>query len=173
MDNIFYDIPNYEGFYQINKNGVVKSLSRNVVYNDNKTRHNKERYLKYHYNKKGYVCYDLYKNSVKKRIYGHQLMAITFLTHTQCGMSIVVNHINSIRDDNRLSNLEIVSTRENCQNKKVKKTSKYTGVCWCKKMKKWRSNIRINGIQTSLGYFEDEIEAKKAYTIRLNELLKK
>lgn len=42
-------------------------------------------------------------------------------------------------------------------------TSKYKGVCWVKGKKKWRANIFTGSRKAHIGYFEDEIEAARAY----------
>lgn len=41
--------------------------------------------------------------------------------------------------------------------------SGYRGVCWCKRASKWRANIKLNEKQTFLGYFDNAINAAKAY----------
>jgi len=41
--------------------------------------------------------------------------------------------------------------------------SKYKGVIWHKHTKKWNVQICYNGIHKTIGYFDDEIEAAKAY----------
>ena len=46
-------------------------------------------------------------------------------------------------------------------------SSKYTGVSWNKRTKKWVSMIHINK-NIGLGYFDTEIEASKAYNKALN-----
>ena len=49
-------------------------------------------------------------------------------------------------------------------NKKTSKhSSKYTGVSWHIRYKKWTSSIRIKGVLKPLGYFTDELEASEAY----------
>jgi hypothetical protein len=44
-----------------------------------------------------------------------------------------------------------------------RKSSKYRGVCWKKSKSKWIARIAYDSKQHSLGYFEDEQEAAKAY----------
>jgi hypothetical protein len=41
--------------------------------------------------------------------------------------------------------------------------SQYRGVCWIKSKKKWRAAIKYGSKPHSLGYFEDEEEAARAY----------
>jgi hypothetical protein len=43
------------------------------------------------------------------------------------------------------------------------KRSRYVGVCWKKREKKWCAKIKVRGVQQSLGYFDDEAEGARAY----------
>lgn len=156
---IWKDIPGYENLYQINSIGDIKSLSRG-----------REKILGKFLNKKGYYLSFLYKDGKRYPITNHQLMAITFLNHTKCGMKLVVNHKNGIRTDNRIENLEIVTNRVNCMNRNIIKSSKYTGVNLDKRSKKWRSGIRINGKRIELGFFDNEIDAHNEYLKALNNI---
>ncbi len=74
----------------------------------------------------------------------HQLVAETFLGHKPDGMKLVVNHINFNQLDNKASNLEIVSQRQNSNQKHLNTSSKYTGVTWSKQSKQWISQIVID-----------------------------
>lgn len=78
------------------------------------------------------------------------------------------DHINGIRDDNRIENLRDVSVNANQQNVRYGKsdnTSGYLGVSKRKdvKAKPWRAQILINGRMTHLGYFETPELAHAAY----------
>jgi hypothetical protein len=72
-----------------------------------------------------------------------------------------IDHINGKRDDNRLSNLRVVSHRENALNSKLRITNKsgVTGVSWHKQRDMWRSDIKNEGKQITLGHFDDWFEA--------------
>ena len=152
QQEIWKDIPNYEGIYQISTFGNVKSL-----------KWNKERILKQCPNQDGYYTLNLSKKGVCKLKKIHQLMAITYLNHTPCGMNKVVNHINFNRQDNRLENLELVTHRENTNRKHIQSTSKYIGVHWSKHAKRWQSRISIKGKTKHLGYFKNELNASNRY----------
>tara|TARA_R110002073_G_C9087289_1_gene547416 strand:- start:6 stop:515 length:510 start_codon:yes stop_codon:yes gene_type:complete len=166
---IFKDVPNYEGLYQVSDLGNVKSLARKVKCSTG-LRNIQERILKPRINKGGYLELHLSKEGKTKNRTVHQLVAEAFLNHTPCGLKLIVNHINFIRHDNRAENLEIDTARNNTDKKHLKSSSEYVGVSWQKSSSKWRSYITINGKSKHLGYFTDELEAAYAYQTELNKL---
>jgi len=76
---------------------------------------------------------------------------------------LFTDHIDGNGLNNQKSNLRVVTTRENSQNRHQEKTSKFSGVWWSKIMGKWATSIKADGIRTHIGYFEDEFEAYQAY----------
>jgi hypothetical protein len=72
-----------------------------------------------------------------------------------------VDHINHSRDDNRFSNLRLVSNQENQRNRSMRVNNKsgFTGVCWDKCANKWKAQIKANGKVKYLGSFTDLAEA--------------
>jgi hypothetical protein len=155
QEEIWKDIPGYEGLYQASSLGKIKSLN----YNHTK----EERVLKIGFNKNRYCSIVLCKNNKKETRTIHQLVAITFLNHIPCGAKLVVNHKNFNKLDNRVDNLEIVTTRENSNKKHLKSSSKYIGSSWDKQSCKWKSYICIESELFNLGFFEQEIEAHNTY----------
>lgn len=84
-----------------------------------------------------------------------------------------VDHINHIRDDNRILNLREVTHQENNKNKSMQcdNTSGTTGVYWNKRDKKWVAHIQIDGKSIYLGRFSsksDAVEARKQAEIKYN-----
>jgi len=158
MEEIFKDIPNYEGMYQVSNLGNVKSI-----------RFGKEKTLKTGLTR-GYKFFVVCIKRKQKTMYVHQAVAMVFLNHIPCGQTFVVNHKNFNRTDNRLENLEIVTMRENSNQKHFKSTSKYVGVYWNKDRKKWISRIRINRKQIYLGTFNCELKASYAYINALKNI---
>tara|TARA_R110002153_G_scaffold268034_1_gene432522 strand:+ start:51 stop:563 length:513 start_codon:yes stop_codon:yes gene_type:complete len=167
---IWKEIKGYED-YEVSNLGRVKSLARTIYRSNGISQTFKEKILKPNKGNNGYLKVGLYKGCKVKTKAIHQLVAENFLNHIPCGYKLVVDHINNIKTDNRLENLQVVTNRENSTKDKRKGcTSKYTGVYWNKSRGKWRSNIKINGKDIYLGYFMDETEAAEAYKTALKEL---
>lgn len=107
-NEIWEDILGYEGFYQVSNMGRVRSLDR--VTSNGKRRIGK--ILKTRLDKDGYEFLNLSING-KRRIHKvHRLVLETF--NPTDDSSLEVNHINEIKDDNRLENLEWVTHKQNC-----------------------------------------------------------
>lgn len=75
-----------------------------------------------------------------------------------------IDHISGVKVDNRISNLRVVSTKENCRNKRIckKNTSGVTGVYWYKSRGMWRAKITVDGKAKHIGYFASIKEAQAA-----------
>lgn len=124
MRDDWRDIPGYEGLYCINSEGVVKAYDRKVLRSGTivHRKNQKPFYRKpYYTDHKGGIIYQY------KEKHGHMLVRLfdeegngkTFGVHrlvmqTFVGFSdLVVNHINEIPYDNRLENLEYITSKEN------------------------------------------------------------
>lgn len=167
---IWKDIPDYKGCYQASNLGSIKSLCRIVRSNKFGSRKLNERILIQTKSSDGYRSVELSIKGFRKSFRVHKLIAMCFHDHTPCGMRLVVNHKDLNKLNNRSDNLEIVTQRENANQKHLKSSSKYTGVYWDKHNKKWASEIRYKGKKIYLGRFTDEEKAAEAYQNKLKEI---
>ena len=159
MEEVFKDIPGYEGIYQVSNLGRVKSLKLN-----------REKILKPSGDSLRYSHVILYNEGKRKAKKVHQLVAIAFLDHKPNGYNgLIVDHKDNNPLNNRLSNLQLISQREN-SSKDRKGISKYTGVSLVKRSNKWTSKIAINSKVKHLGTFNSEEEASKYYQDALKSL---
>lgn len=149
------DFPDYE----VSNLGRVKSLKK----------HN-EKILKLQNGTTGYLTCVLCKDGKLNTKKVHKLVAIAFLNHIPNGYKSVINHKNFNKKDNRVQNLEITTQRENANRKHCTSSSKYVGVTWNKKSKKWYAQINFNCKTKYLGSFDTEELAYNAYLIKLNEI---
>jgi hypothetical protein len=151
---IWKDVIGYEGLYQVSSLGRVKSLPRNGTIKQ-------ERILKHKNNGLGYLQVILSnKNKIDK--YVHILVAESFLGYKVNKGKICVDHLNSIKCDNRLDNLRIITYKENISRSKTSNTG-HTGVYLV------NNKYRVIFMKKHLGYYNSMSEAKSIY---LNELKK-
>ena len=73
----------------------------------------KNKYLKQTINRNGYCKVTLQKDKYKKTFSVHRLVAQAYLKNYS--NTLQVNHINGIKIDNRVENLEMVTAKENMQ----------------------------------------------------------
>ncbi len=104
------DIVGYEGFYQVSDMGRVRSLDRTVYFKRKGSREYKGKILKEKYHN-GYPMVNLLRNKEINTVYVHNLVVDTFLPKDE--KRKWVNHINGIKSDNRLCNLERCTPSEN------------------------------------------------------------
>jgi len=71
------------------------------------------------------------------------------------------DHINHIKNDNRIVNLREATDEENSKNapKRKDNTSGITGVLWHSRDKVWQAQIAVTGKRKHLGYFDDKFES--------------
>ena len=116
--------------------------------------YDKIKFYSWHKDKKGYFSTSHNKHSL------HRLVM-----NCENEKTIQIDHVNRKSFDNRKENLNIVTSRENAQNKGIYKnnTSSYSGV-GLRPNGKWQARIQIDGKRISLGCYdniEDAIQAKK------------
>jgi len=169
MEELWKDVPGYEGVYMASDFGNIKSLDREA--SPGKGNGFKSgRILKPSPDTNGYLIVGLYRNGKHNTRKVHSLVAESFLGHKPCGYSIVIDHKDNDKLNNRAVNLQLISVRENVSKDRRGGTSKYLGVCWGKREGKWRANIDIDGKTRYLGCFTDELEASKAYQKALYDI---
>ena len=107
MQEVWKDIPGYEGLYQVSNLGRVKSLER---YKPNK-QCVPEKIKTLSKKSNGYLFLQLYKDNKAKNRYIHRLVAEAFVENPNGKET--VNHINGNKHDNRAINLEWNTYTEN------------------------------------------------------------
>ena len=166
---IFKDIPNFEGYYQISNLGNVKSLERKVKHSKGGLRIVKEKILKPTDDGKGYLRAMLQKQGKIKLFQVHQLVAMAFLNHKPCGFNLVVDHIDNNPSNNCVNNLQVITQRENVIKDSVKKSSKYRGV-FKRSNGRFRVLIYFNGKNHGFGTYKTEKIAAAVYEYELNKI---
>jgi hypothetical protein len=98
------------------------------------------------------------KNRKRKTVWMHREIM-------KSGDKLVCDHINHNGLDNRKANLRLASRSQNSWNrrKQTNSRSKYKGISFSSRKKKWFARIYVEGGSKFLGRYDDEIEAAKAY----------
>jgi hypothetical protein len=151
-NEIWADIPGYQGVYQASNLGRIKRLAQEYVLSPITA-------------PCGYDVVNLSIKGARKTQYVHKLIYQAFNPeYVTDRLSAVLDHINSNKGDNRLDNLRSVTQRENCSklSERTNKTSKYIGV-HLNKSGKWIGQIKIDGDLLYLGSYNTEEEAAEAY----------
>lgn len=111
MNEIWKPVKGFEGLYECSSLGMFRAPEKV----ENTTRRNcvrKAKMLKTIHESNGYLQIRLRSNGKEKAHLSHRLIATTFIPLVD-GKNFV-NHINGIKDDNRVENLEWVTKSENC-----------------------------------------------------------
>ena len=100
MKEIWKDIKEYEGLYQVSNLGRIKRIR----FINNKANKNKEKIINQTDNGNGYKIVGLCKNGKRKNYYVHRLVADAFIINQNNYKEI--NHIDNDRSNNKVKNLE-------------------------------------------------------------------
>lgn len=126
LNEIWKDIPQYKGLYQVSNLGRVKALPMQRENHSGGKWIQPEHIMAVTVNADGYENVSLIRKSGKRKTEKvHRLVALAFIPNPDNKPE--VNHINCIRHDNRVENLEWVTREENikhtvkCGNKSKKK----------------------------------------------------
>lgn len=98
MKEVWKDVPNFKDYQASNLGNIRKQNYRGfgII-----------KILKQGYDKNGYKKVNLFQKSYRT----HRIIAMTFLGNYS--EDLQVNHINGIKDDNRIENLEMVTNQQN------------------------------------------------------------
>jgi hypothetical protein len=112
-----------------------------------------------HLNKAGYI-------EIRYNHTTYQAHRIAWYLHTgEDPLTLQIDHINGDPADNRIINLRLATPAQNAKNirKKENTTSSYKGASWHKKTGKWQAQIKVDGRNIYLGYYNTQLDAHLAY----------
>ena len=104
---IWKNVVGFEGYHQVSNMGRIRSVTRIVRAKNNSERMITGKIMKQKKCKTGYMSVMLFP--VRKHFLVHRLVMISFLGESRKQ----VDHINMIKQDNRLENLRYCSNKEN------------------------------------------------------------
>jgi hypothetical protein len=164
---IWKDVVGYEG-YQVSNLGRVKSLDKRVnvsgflKYPTTKIR--KGKILRQSKDKDGYLKVALFKDTEKKYLRVHRIVAMTFIPNPENKKT--VDHKNTIVDDNRVENLSWMTHKQQLNDNELSRE---------RHLEAWRKNRkcikkRVRCITTGKE-FDSIKEAGDYYNIKHNEMI--
>ena len=153
MQEIWKDIPQYEGRYKASSFGRIMSL--------NFKRTGKPCILNPRRNAKGYLKVLLPGG---KNFYVHQLVAMAFLGHVPNGNTLEVDHIDGNIHNNKIENLREATKLQNNYNARISKRNKtgVKGVSWKQREQRYLAACSVKGKKYEIGYFKALEDAAKA-----------
>ena len=128
QNEIWKDIEGYEGLYQISNLGRVKSCSKLHSVKKGGTYMSKERILVPGKDKEGYLHVRLSKNWKVKLCKIHRLVALAFIPNPE--NYPIINHIDEIKTNNCVNNLEWCSFKYNINYSRNRKKLKNNETFW-------------------------------------------
>lgn len=176
MSEHWKDVVGYEGYYQVSNKGRVRGL-KYVFWAGCCFRTLPERILKPNRNKSGYYYVVLHKNRKGRTWKIHRLVALAFVPNPE--KKPCIDHINTIRTDNRVENLRWVTYKENVNNpitkRRVIKSAK-KGLNIIKENKDKYDEIRLKSVRKPILCIETNVvyesitKASKELNINFNSL---
>lgn len=149
---IWKDIIGYEGYYQVSNHGNIRSIDRFVNHPIGGAKSLKRGTIKKQTkNIHGYPMIRLSREGINITRAVHLVVAEAFLGHRSNKIrSIVVDHIDNNKENNYLSNLQVITHRENNTKDRTRKSG-FPYVSKCKN--KWRAACQINHKKIHIGLF--------------------
>lgn len=119
MREVWRDVKNYEGYYEVSNLGRVRSLAKTIKIKNKygsryNRRYNRQLILKTKSNKQGYLSVFLTKKGLYKCFRVNRLVAEVFIDNPESKPQ--AHHVNGIKADNRADNLQWMTRSENGKN---------------------------------------------------------
>lgn len=111
MMEVWKVVKGFEGFYEVSNLGRVRSVERTVLYKDGRKFNYKSILLKAGKDQRGYLQVGFNKNGANSTHRIHRLVAENFIPNHSINKE--VNHIDGVKENNKLDNLEWVTSSEN------------------------------------------------------------
>lgn len=158
MEEVWKDVKGFEGLYQVSNIGNVKRLAGKYCPN--------ERLIFRLVDRDGYSRRTLCKDGKCKQMTEHRLVATAFIDNLN--NKETVNHINGIKTDNRVENLEWNTQQEN------KEHAVRTGLMDIKGIKHHKCKLTEEQVREirEIGFSQTRMSLSKKYGVSRSHILR-
>ena len=163
--NEWISVRDYEGIYEVNKKGKIRSCDREIFQPGHGFRKIKGQIIKPWDNGNGYQVVSLLKEGKRKNHYVHRLVADHFIHNPNNYPE--VNHIDYDRSNNRVDNLEWVSRKmnvkhsiKNMKHPRMDKPYSNTGYAYITKRKEGVYRVTINRQEKRAKSIEEALKTR-------------
>ena len=170
MIETWKDIIGFEGYYEVSNLGNIRTVERYINYPDGSKHLYKSKPIKLRPSVYGYNMAWICKDCKKKGLFVHREVAKSFLPNPENKPQ--VNHINGIKTDNKLENLEWCTQFENMQHSfsVLKRENCRKGKVGCPSTKK-KTVIQCSLDGFVVGIFDSMKKASRDTGIKFNQIL--
>ncbi len=186
-NEIWKEIPNFEGYYEASNKGKIRSMQRSVPNSEKGNRLSKAKEIAQNpTTRSNYLYVQLWKHNKVHRMSVHRMVALTFIPNPINKPE--VNHIDGNKINNLVDNLEWVTSSENKRHAlktglrkndahvekqigtKYNAVSKYHNVTYDKSRNQWKASIKAEGKMLFQKRFKYEDDAAKYINKMIDEL---
>lgn len=186
-NEIWKEIPNFEGYYEASNKGKIRSMQRSVPNSEKGSRLSKAKEIAQNSTtRSNYLYVQLWKHNKVHRMSVHRMVALTFIPNPLSKSE--VNHIDGNKINNLVDNLEWVTSSENKRHAfkiglrkndahvakqigtKYNAVSKYHNVTYDKSRNQWKASIKVEGKMLFQKRFKYEDDAAKYVNKMIDEL---
>jgi hypothetical protein len=166
QNEIFINLPNYGGFYQVSTLGNI--TFKNWFYDY------EAKELRPFTDKNGFKYVRLCMSKRREEVFVHHLVAQVFLNNgSNCFGKDTIDHIDGDKTNNSVENLQIITEIQK-ESKKLKQVvkpvkKKHIGVTWLRIKQKWMVEAIVNGERTHIGFYKTQQQAIDAYNTAVND----
>lgn len=156
MDEIWKDIPGYEGMYQVSDYGNVRAVTRTILTSNHQLRTYQGHLIPSHSNRSGYQRVTLYKNNKSKMQQVHQLVLKAFVG--PCPENWICRHFpDRSPSNNKLDNLSWgTKEQNNGQDRVIHGTDNRGERCGTSKL----TEKEVLEIRNSVGIYQKDLANK-------------
>jgi len=142
LEEVWQPVLGYEGIYKVSDLGNICNVGTGRILKPNRNKHYDQ------------VC--LYRNGSRTKPTIHRVVMEAFIGKS----NLIIDHINEVKRDNRLCNLEYVTIRENARRYRVNRRTLPIGVYERRRVGLYQASIGLQGRSEYLGAYKTPEEAE-------------